>query len=192
MPLDRDKQASAQRGGAHRSGRAPGPGRQRAADTALGLQGLAGNAAVTGLLAGDGPAVLRQSLQRETAPAGAGSAAADARAGPRPAGGTVMSIPDLGKPVPLLSVSRGTPKRGGAGGGQSLSSMISVTVANGAIVTRLAAAAAAGARFPAVTITTAAVTYAMTGVVFTSLAITKDTTDLSLDYESLTEHYGGS
>ena len=210
-PLERDEQALAHGGGVHRSGRTAGPERQGTADAALGLQASAGNTAVTHLLAGDGPAVLRRSLQREAAPPGAGSAAADtgsaaadARDKPGPAGAAVMSIPELGKPIPLISFSPGTQRRGGpgggaggrpgggAGGGRGGDSTISVTVTDGPIAARLAQAAGEGQHFPAVTISTAPVTYAMKDVVFTSIAMTKDSTDVTLDYQSISYHYRGS
>jgi hypothetical protein len=155
-------QAQTDRGPA--PGRDPAPGEPAA--TLLGLQARAGNAAVAGLVAGEGPAVLRQAIQREGTEEVTGSGAAS----PESAGTkAVLTIAELKAPVPLVSFSLGN--RGGD---------VRVTIAVEDFDQELFNASMTGKLFPTAVITAAGARVTLSEVMVTSVQVSPQIASVTL------------
>lgn len=120
--------------------------------TILDLQARAGNTAVTGLLAGNGPAALRVAVQRDK---GRGSAGSDKDERKRPVV-AILAIPDLGTSVPLQAVQSDMRSSRGGGTGtrepDNRPADVHIVAALEDTPTELHAAAAGGRMFATVTI----------------------------------------
>jgi hypothetical protein len=152
-------------------GRVPAPGEPAA--TLLGLQARAGNAAVAGLVAGEGPAVLRQALQREVTEEVAGSQVASGESTGTKA---VLSIPELKAPVPLLSFSHG-----------DRSGDVRVTIAVDDFDQDLFSASMNGKLFPTAVITFAGMRLTLNEVMVTSVQISPQTVTVTLAATSMSQ-----
>ncbi len=164
----------------------PGPGEPAA--TLLDLQSRAGNAAVGGLLAGEGPTVLRLAIQRdeETAEATATKGAGDE--GVRP-GVAMLASPGLNAPVPLQSFSDRRSRRpegtGGTGVGTGgTSADIDVTIRVDDFDLALQSAAAQGTTYDTMTISVAWGSYILENVVVASVVVGKTLVSATLNCSS--------
>ena len=168
---------------------ARGPGEPDA--TLLDLQTRAGNTAVTGLLAGDGPTALRYAVQR----AGGGEAAAAGKdEGKRPAS-AMLAIPDLSATIPLLSVVlEGARTGGGTGkaGKQKPENAgdVHVVIALEDMPGELPAAAVSSRMFKTMTIAMARFRIVMTEVMIAAYSVSAakggtDTVSITLNASSL-------
>lgn len=154
-----------------RSARSPAPGTSEPAATLLDLQSRAGNAAVTGLLAGDGPTVLRHAIQR----AKGGEAAAAKDEGTRPAS-PMLAIPGLAVTIPLQSLAwnRGSVAGGGSAGARSPDSGpadVRIGIALDDTALQMQAAAASGRVFATMTITTPAFRLVLAEVLIAAFSV---------------------
>jgi len=155
-----------------RSARSPAPGTGEPAATLLDLQSRAGNAAVTGLLAGDGPTVLRHAIQRSR---GGEAAAAGKDEGTRPAS-PMLAIPGLAVTIPLQSLAwnRGLVAGGGSAGARNPDSGpadVRVGIALDDTALQMQAAAASGRVFATMTITTPAFRLVLAEVLIAAFSV---------------------
>jgi len=166
----------------------PRPGEPAA--TLLDLQSRAGNAAVGGLLAGEGPTALRRVIQRDeatperTATKGAGGD------GAKPAV-AMLASPALKGPVPLQSFSYRPGKRpvGGSSGGSEGTGQtggdVSVSIRLDDFDPALQSAAMKGGAFETMTISAAGGSYILDNVVVAGVSYSEESVFVTLNCTSL-------
>jgi hypothetical protein len=152
------------------------------AATVLRLQVDAGNRAVTGLLAGSGPTVLREAVDR---PAGGGVAAQAERA----ASATLL-IPDLEETIPVHGVAIGDLRPGGGTSGErgrrkAEPTSVHLVVGSGPTTPILLQAAARGRVFATMVITTGYGRYVLADVLVVTVHPGDERTTVTLNAQQV-------
>jgi hypothetical protein len=144
------------------------------AATVLDLQAKAGNAAVAALVAGEGPAVLREAIQRQPA----GEDAEEQTGKKRTRAFAVLVVPDLDLSTPLRSVS--LRERRPAGESKVTPTDVDLAIAAADFNPRLYEAAAKGTVLRTATISFVGYRWILTDVMVASVSMTRDIYSLTL------------